>query len=105
MLLSTNNSEAHLYLWWKTTFFLQNDLLDVVAAMLLSKKTVKRIRINFFAATVYNIIGIPVAAGKFYIFLLNLLLDAIGVYLVLKTFVLQYFVLSEQSASLDRWLM
>lgn len=41
----------------------QNDLLDVVGAMSLSKKTVNRIRINFVAATIYNIIGIPIAAG------------------------------------------
>ena len=33
--------------------------------MMLSKKTVQRIRINFVAATIYNMVGIPIAAGAF----------------------------------------
>ena len=42
---------------------LQDNLIDVVAAIRLSKKTVRRIRLNFLWAIIYNIIGIPIAAG------------------------------------------
>ncbi|KAE9555162.1 hypothetical protein FO519_001657 [Halicephalobus sp. NKZ332] len=43
----------------------KNNLLDVVGAVLLSKATVKRIRINLFFALIYNAVGIPIAAGVF----------------------------------------
>ncbi|HEX2535800.1 MAG TPA: heavy metal translocating P-type ATPase [Chitinophagaceae bacterium] len=45
-----------------------SDLSRIPAALNLSKKTVRTIRLNLFWAFVYNLIGIPVAAGLLYPF-------------------------------------
>lgn len=46
--------------------------MDVAAAIDLSNSTVLRIRLNFVFAFFYNLIGIPIAAGAFHRFGLDL---------------------------------
>lgn len=47
---------------------MKNNLLDVVSAIGLSRATIRNIKQNLFWAFIYNIIGIPVAAGGLYLF-------------------------------------
>ncbi|XP_015986867.2 copper-transporting ATPase 2 isoform X3 [Rousettus aegyptiacus] len=44
---------------------IRNNLLDVVAGIHLSQRTVWRIRLNLVLALIYNMVGIPIAAGVF----------------------------------------
>lgn len=46
---------------------IKNSLLDVVTAIDLSKAVIRNIKMNLFWAFFYNIIGIPIAAGVFYL--------------------------------------
>ncbi len=47
---------------------MKNNLLDVPKAIKLSKLTMAKIKQNMFWALIYNVLGIPVAAGIFYPF-------------------------------------
>ena len=46
---------------------MKSDLLDVSTAIQLSKATIRNIKQNLFWAFIYNIVGIPIAAGVFFI--------------------------------------
>jgi Cu+-exporting ATPase len=45
---------------------IRNDMMDVVRAIQLGKRTLSKIRQNLFWAFFYNMIGIPIAAGVMY---------------------------------------
>lgn len=45
---------------------MKSDLLDAVNAVRLSKATIRNIKQNLFWAFIYNVIGIPLAAGVFF---------------------------------------
>jgi P-type Cu+ transporter len=46
---------------------MKNDLLDVITAIKLSRATLRNIKQNLFWAFFYNSLGIPLAAGAFYL--------------------------------------
>lgn len=45
---------------------MKNSLLDIAAAIRLSRRSIRNIRENLFWAFIYNVIGIPLAAGCYY---------------------------------------
>ncbi|MFL0196678.1 heavy metal translocating P-type ATPase [Clostridium sp. WILCCON 0269] len=60
---------------------MKSDLIDVVTAIDLSRKTIKNIKENLFWAFAYNTLGIPVAMGVLFIFggpLLNPMIAALA---------------------------
>lgn len=45
---------------------MKDDMRDIVSSLELSKRTILNIKENLFWAFIYNVIGIPIAAGLFY---------------------------------------
>lgn len=60
---------------------MKNDLMDIPKFLKLSRNTVRNIKQNLFWAFLYNVIGVPIAMGVFYIFggiLLNPMVAALA---------------------------
>ena len=78
---------------------LKDDLDDVLRAIMISKKTFQRIKINFLFAFMYNIALLPVAMGIFYPYnglKLNPLLSAVlmcisSVSVIISSILLKYY--------------
>ena len=47
---------------------IRGDLLGVVTAIHLARRTMRTIRLNLFWAFIYNVVGIPIAAGALFPF-------------------------------------
>jgi P-type Cu+ transporter len=47
---------------------IRNDIMDVIRAIQLGRRTLSKIKQNLFWAFIYNVIGIPIAAGVLYPF-------------------------------------
>lgn len=60
------NSASDLTVSAAGVVLMKDDLLDVLKALLVAKKTFARIKSNFAFAFVYNIVLIPMAMGFFY---------------------------------------
>lgn len=54
---------------------MKSSLMDVAVAIRLSRQVIRNIHENLFWAFIYNVLGIPLAAGVWYIFNENLLLN------------------------------
>lgn len=59
---------------------MKSDIMDVISAIQLSKKTMMNIKENLFWGLIFNVIGIPVAMGVLYLFGGTLLNPMIGAF-------------------------
>lgn len=64
-----------------SVILMKNDLMDISKFLKLSRNTVRNIKQNLFWAFLYNVIGVPIAMGVFYLFggiLLNPMVAALA---------------------------